>query len=294
MKRERRQVTLEELGRAIKARREEKGLSLQNVADITKIRIHFIEYIENGHFEKFHGIVYARGFVRSVLKVIESEDLWEYYKPLLYDAPGRDEKESKLTGACTPPTRGFKPASRFWVILILLFTVVGTGWYAWFSWKEGGLNIEQVAQGGGGNNGAIETSVVSEDIKSGDVKSEDLIVVFEGVVSPDAEKKILDDGEMAEETAEAPEPIPQFPTLEIEGTGACWLKVRTKEATIHQGILEKGQKYTLEVKEEVTVTYGRASDVQVTWNGEELGRPGSGGRVVHIFYSSDGKTGRVN
>lgn len=48
------------------------------------------------------------------------------------------------------------------------------------------------------------------------------------------------------------------------------------------------------MKEEVTVTYGRASDVQVTWNGEELGRPGSGGRVVHIFYSSDGKTGRVN
>ena len=184
--------------------------------------------------------------MRSVLKVIESEGPLEYYKPLfVLTLPGRDEKESKLTACLHPPNPGIQTCLSFRVILILLFTVVGTGWYAWFSWKEGGLNIEQVAQGGGGNNGAIETSVVSEDIKSGDVKSEDLIVVFEGVVSPDAEKKILDDGEMAEETAEAPEPVTQFPNLEIEGTGACWLKVRTKEATIPSGDPGKRTKSTL-------------------------------------------------
>jgi cytoskeleton protein RodZ len=306
VKKERRQITLEELGRAIKTRREELELSLQDVADLTKIRVQFLESIEEGRFEKLPGLVYARGFLRTVLRTIDADDLWEYYKPLLYDMHKQDAEADKVVGACSPPAKGFRQASRFWVIVVLILAVIGTGWYVWYSWREGGFSVDQVAQQneekmlGERNNVVASSDVVSQDTsplsdgasidvteKSGDAAS--LVTTSQG------------EGQSSSENAEKPEKediesqaVSKLPVLDITSKGECWVRVRSQSGILYQGILKKGKNYTLEVKERVTVTYGRASDVLVSWKGEDLGRPGDGSRVVHIFYSSDGKTGRVS
>ncbi|WP_024822952.1 helix-turn-helix domain-containing protein [Aminobacterium mobile] len=295
MKKERRQITLEELGRAVRERREQRGLNLDDVADLTKIRAQFLENIEEGRYEDFPGIVYVRGFVRTYLRIIEAEDLWEYYKPLLYDME-KQEGEDSLIGACTPPAKGFRLASRFWVILVLVLAVVGTGWYVWYTWNEKGFHMEQGMQGEGKEssqsyqNEKAPSEIISPDIMlfSKDIPS---LGIQSAVSQPENPLFSSPDVVLPQEPQKPAEP--KLPKLEIVSTGKCWIQIRDGNATIYQGILSKGQTYSLEVTGRVVVTYGRPNDVRITWNGEELGHVGNGGRVERYFYSKDGKMGKV-
>ncbi|WP_258110127.1 RodZ domain-containing protein [Alicyclobacillus sp. SP_1] len=59
-----------DLGQRLKDTRESQGLSLDEVADRTKIRTHYLKALENGEWDFLPGDVYARGFVRSYADVL--------------------------------------------------------------------------------------------------------------------------------------------------------------------------------------------------------------------------------
>ncbi len=56
-------ATTEFNGPAIKARRESAGLTIRNIADMTKIGSRYLEYIEAERFEKLPARPYLRGFL---------------------------------------------------------------------------------------------------------------------------------------------------------------------------------------------------------------------------------------
>ena len=56
---------LHELGEYLKRTREEKGKSIDEVVEATKIRSRYVQAIETGDLSVLPGIVYARGFVRG-------------------------------------------------------------------------------------------------------------------------------------------------------------------------------------------------------------------------------------
>ncbi len=56
---------LHELGEYLKRTREEKGKTIDEVVEATKIRSRYVQAIESGDLSVLPGIVYARGFVRG-------------------------------------------------------------------------------------------------------------------------------------------------------------------------------------------------------------------------------------
>jgi cytoskeleton protein RodZ len=54
---------MKELGEFLKKTREEKGISLKDIQDRTKIRSRYLEAIEKGEFQIVPGEVYLRGFL---------------------------------------------------------------------------------------------------------------------------------------------------------------------------------------------------------------------------------------
>lgn len=65
--------------------REQRGVSLRWIADMTKILMFYLEAIENREFEKLPGEFYTRSYIRQYCKAIDFE-------------------EDGLLG-CVPPTR---------------------------------------------------------------------------------------------------------------------------------------------------------------------------------------------
>jgi cytoskeletal protein RodZ len=61
-------------GIRLKEVRIEKGISLEDVSRNTKIKVAFLEYIENGEYSKLPSVSYAQGFVRNYARFLGMPD----------------------------------------------------------------------------------------------------------------------------------------------------------------------------------------------------------------------------
>ncbi len=74
-------MTLEELGAALRAKREERGLSLENVSERLKISTSHLDALEKGDLSGMPHTAYAKGFLRSYARYLGLPE--DEYKPVL-------------------------------------------------------------------------------------------------------------------------------------------------------------------------------------------------------------------
>lgn len=58
----------------LRAAREAAGLSIQQVADITKMRADRVQAVEEGNYAAFTAPVYLRGFVRTYARLVHADE----------------------------------------------------------------------------------------------------------------------------------------------------------------------------------------------------------------------------
>lgn len=252
-----RDEALRELGRLVAERREEARLLLEDVYERTRIRIEFLRGIEKGDYAGFPDLVYTKGFVRTYLRVINAEDLQEPFMGWLNRSmPRGPEAPTNVLGNGTSPTRGFRPVSHFWLFLVLLTALIGTGVYVWYVWSSGGLSLD-----------AFRTmrpedpalSALTSEDASGDT----------GVagVSPASMEIMVSDPERQPES----KPLPPPPSLEIRAVSDVWMKVTIGDKVLFSKTLKKGSVVSWDLPVQAKVSYGRPNAASVTLNGKELG-----------------------
>ncbi|QJC52222.1 helix-turn-helix domain-containing protein [Paenibacillus albicereus] len=80
---------MSELGQTLRTAREESGLSLDELQEMTKIRKHYLIAIEEGNYSALPGSFYARAFVKNYAEAVglNAEEVLSYYKNELPSAP---------------------------------------------------------------------------------------------------------------------------------------------------------------------------------------------------------------
>lgn len=61
---------MKEIGDILRKEREKKGLTLKDVQEVTKIRLRYLEAIDEGDFEVIPGEVYRKGFIANYANVV--------------------------------------------------------------------------------------------------------------------------------------------------------------------------------------------------------------------------------
>ena len=115
---------MEPTGRYLKRERELRQISLEELAQTTRIPLKMLHHIEADDFDKLPGEVFTRGFLKSYARAlgVEPDDVLAMY------GQGRRQVEVKpapiTTSGITPPERGrrFGIAIAL-VILLILFTL---------------------------------------------------------------------------------------------------------------------------------------------------------------------------
>ncbi|OGH08477.1 MAG: hypothetical protein A2152_04030 [Candidatus Levybacteria bacterium RBG_16_35_6] len=111
------------VGQRLAEARFRKGLNLEDVSKITKIKMEFLEAIEKGEYERLPSFAYAQGFVRNFAKLVglpEKETLALFRRELVEDKHVKVLPESfkeDYTGSRLKNKQSF-------IIIILVFLIV--------------------------------------------------------------------------------------------------------------------------------------------------------------------------
>ncbi len=132
------------VGEQLRCAREEQKLSVQQIAEITKMRSDQVLAVEEGRLDSFAAPVYVRGFVRAYAEAVKLP-----LPPLLEELNAELGKSDKFKEAAGggPPNRGVLDAvmlqlsrANLMIILpmvVILFLLAG-GYYTFRYWQRQG------------------------------------------------------------------------------------------------------------------------------------------------------------
>jgi cytoskeletal protein RodZ len=99
---------MQNVGEQLRQGREEKNMTVAEIADISKIRGDHIRALEEGNYSIFSAPVYIRGFVRTYSNLLKLDT------PRLLEQLGHELAESgQVDPSLAPPTRSVVDAAMF-------------------------------------------------------------------------------------------------------------------------------------------------------------------------------------
>ncbi len=282
------EVSLQSLGSIVKEEREAKGLTIDYMADKTKIRQAYLIGIESGAMEGFHGNVYKRGFVKCYLESLDMADLWPYYDGLLKDGPSKVDLDSTPPlGDFTPPTKGFRKGSRKTVFALLFAVIAASGWYIWSNRDV--LKTEVVR---------IQEEQMEMAQKAKEQKAKEEQERLEAEAAEAARLVVSQDSSVVAAVPEASNIVVSGdegkPVLSVTAIKDSWVRITREGERIFGGTLKVGQDVKVEATGRIHVIYGRPETLKVAWNGAEIDPSKEGPGPVHFLYSSDGKYSAIS
>ena len=241
------------LGAALAEAREQRGLSVEDVAAATRIRATIVRSIEADDFAACGGAVYARGHLRSIAQVVGADP-----KPLVAEFDRRFHQP--VPALTTSSLASFDPPrdagrsgrqSPSWAsvaigVMAVAVLLLGTSWL--------------LGRGDGGPDqvGAIPapTTAVTTPAPSPTVKP-----------------------------SKAP-PRVQGVTLRLRAAGgSSWVSVTASNGSeLFQGILSDGQAREFKDSRQLSVRFGNSPAVRVVQNGRDVGPPRCETQVCTVAF----------
>lgn len=127
---------MEKIGLKLKSKREENGLSIEEVAEDLKMRPSQITSIEEGKIEDFKDIFYLKYFIRDYAKYLglDGEKMLDEFNEYLFDATSKipvnlindakKEREKEASTKISPYTKENKKRKTSTIVIIIGIAVL--------------------------------------------------------------------------------------------------------------------------------------------------------------------------
>jgi cytoskeletal protein RodZ len=274
------------IGSMLEQARKDRGLSLSEVEQATKIRKRYLQGLERDDYAALPDAIYARGFLKTYANFLglDGEHLaWQlktrraprrerlggtgvarssdFDKPLISPG-GLGGTEKRLISGGTVLALA--------VGLIALTAVIGTLYYIGRGSQtatEDATPSQQAAEDGSSGDGSANPEGGSENAPD------------------DAQGNTPSGGaeDAPQEDAGGDEPAAQPDVLravvEVEGAPS-WLQIRSDGEVALEQVAQPGFSQTFEAEEKITIYTGNAGAVSVEINGQDVGTLGENGEVL--------------
>jgi len=291
-------VELEEvsgLGALLKEGREKKGLSYEEMAQITKLRSHALEALENEEWHHLPPSVFVKGFIKACAKALDLEEnklLDLYHKSIHQDAASPSQ-------VISPPKRTKKGII---FVLIGLFGALSVSLYFWMGKPSSESATDQTRKESSskmlqGIEEKAET-VPLESEPEDPVKEPEVASVPEGLLRPELEPRQTNSPEplqLEEEPGESasdedllmasaavsPAAAELF-VLTGRVRSETYVKIYVDDQTPKEYMFRPGSRPRWEAKEGFYVMLGNAAGIEFDLNGKEYRDLGKEGDVVRF------------
>jgi hypothetical protein len=306
---------LKRLGERLKSLREAQGFSLDDVSNMTHVRPHVIQAIEDGRVDRVSAPVYVRGFVKTYCECLMADDLWKRYSPIL---PSTDISGLVNTGGSSEsidikhPTPMFRRSSIIWVYIILVTAVLAAACLLWDQYNDP-------------NQGEMAFFLRSSEATSDDVEailpevppmnevtsaSSDLSARAVSLDAPPsvsaaaplsgliASPASFDLSWMDGPVSASARPVAGLPQIRdrnllVEITGPNRLTVLRGEKMLTRRDMGAGGRRTYDVYADTRVTLSAGNRARITWQGKRYDSIGGDGNPIELIFRPDGTASAV-
>ncbi len=266
------------LGVMLRRARETAGLSQAELARQLNLGARIVEAMEQEDLQTLPGKVYVHGYLRkwSEFLQLDEQQLQQAYTRLA----GELRKSDLRHNTPIEPMRMKKSSSGFpWLNLLFFIGIIGAGIYATRFLPESMRLIETAEEAPNITLTNTQTNppvlpsiplMPPPEVKPSTPPVATSVGIIVGEVVPSTEPVVV------APTQNAPTPTPPSPPLglELKGQGKAqgsWVRVKDADArVIFEGILAPGNSKQLEGKRPFEITIGRASELGVMLDGENI------------------------
>lgn len=270
-----------ELGNALKAAREENGLSLDDLQRLTKIQKRYLVGIEKGNYDMMPGKFYVRAFIKQYAEAVglEPEEIFEQFKN---EIPSVREEElpeqlSRVQSKKTITPTQSKVLESLPKVLLVVF-VIGIAVLIWVLVSKYLAPDNKLGSGSD-----TEEHVKIEENEDSPLKTEDADKKKENQKNDDSKKEDQNEEPVPNKTQAitAVESSGKNTTYELKdtdvfklkvaSTGETWVSIKDGTGKTHfSGILKENesQEFDLTNQEKVEIIIGKATETEFFVNDE--------------------------
>ena len=250
---------MDTIGELLYTERRKKGLEIADVEHATGIRGVYLNALEQSRYDVLPGEVYVKGFLRNYANFLELDGshLVQLYtdrkKPTLEfvaAAPSVTEPAEPVVKKVNAViTRSVDKKKWSTVLVAVILAGSALGLYLWQKSVAPAGEIPKNAAssktpGGPGPNANSPVRTVPAATSSG---------------APSVSRPVV---------------------LTARYTDRCWTSVIADGKTLYEGIPSNGATFTWEAERQIVVNFGNAAAVELTFNGQPVGKIGERGDVV--------------
>lgn len=256
------QNTLRDFGRYLQTHRHAKGLSLDDVAQLTRITPANLQHIENESLDKLPADIFVKGFLRAYAEAVGADAREAVSR---YEARCRRQVLIEQSQAQHNSQRYFY--LRLLLALLLFALLVGGTLYfaqyrAMTGWKRAPAGTGTEVPNGN-SNGASTQDPTDE-------------------IAEQAMATATDDSGIAGKAASKIGQEKTKQILELESSESTWLKIIIDGGAPKEFKMEPADKLTLKAKAGFSLLIGNAGGLRIMLNGKPVQNPGKSGQVITL------------
>jgi cytoskeleton protein RodZ len=256
-----------DVGAALRSAREERRLSLNHLADATKISVAVLTAIEGNDIDKLPGGIFTRGFLRAYAREVglDPDDIVRRYldqfkrRADVLDAPPGvadhtpASPDRAIHGVTSVEETERKAARMQWQIIVTVVVISVAGYFT-FSRSRVPRPTPEASPSETTRSPTTAAAGPTETATPGSRET----------------RPVATNGEMVR--------------LDLQAHGACWLSATADSTRVAYRLMTVGDRQTIEARDEIVLRVGDPSAVTFSINGKagrSLGRPGEA-VTIHV------------
>lgn len=268
---------MNELGKFLKEKREEKGITLDELQDITKIQRRYLVGIEEGNYSLMPGPFYVRAFIKQYVEAIglKADEIFEQFKN---DIPASLQEESPVNLSRVKSRNTFSSNSKIFEVLpkiligLFIVGIIATAYYFFVLYDNNADEKPAVV-----TDPAV-TIVDSGKLNQSTPPEETTPPVVEEPTEPEQPTNVQElvlTETVGNKSYFDLKGIDKF-NLELATTGQTWVSVKNAkgysffEGTLNASSEEKLKQFDFSNEEEIVIIIGRPSETTIKINDEPI------------------------
>lgn len=280
----------ENLGLRLRTLREERGVSIREMSDKTRIPLHVLEGIEMGDPAGLPAPVFIKGFLRTMANELKvnPEEIINEYKMSNPDQTGtvavpitaRHELEKRSKG---------KAFFLFFLLIIAGSVVAGVYYYP--KWKDGSLFSQKTVKSLPVPE-PMQRETSEPPLTAPEPPADETVKPADAAVETDAPDNPPTAVETSSEPATATEPAPEETApaaqplegheLKLVFQKESWVQVVIDNERLEHGLYGAGTEKIWKATNFFSLRLGNAGGVKVIFDGKDLGSVGPSGKAVSL------------